>query len=177
MGGVKSDLGRDACSTNRHVSSLTRPHKVRSQRRVRLQPCLATPESEGSEDIAADSSRTDPAAPAASVEHGGSNVMVAMGSVLAGVLLFAVPKLGGNDIGLAALESQSVSLDTAYSNGRPTVVEFYADWCEVCREMAPQVYSVESQFSSEVNFVMLNIDNTKWTPEILMFPQCFAQNL
>lgn len=38
--------------------------------------------------------------------------------------------------------------------------------CEVCKESAPVVYDVERQYGDKVNFVMLNIDNTKWGGEM-----------
>ena len=38
---------------------------------------------------------------------------------------------------LARLQQASVPLEAALYNDRPTVLEFYADWCEVCNELAP----------------------------------------
>ncbi|GIL76096.1 hypothetical protein Vretimale_5724 [Volvox reticuliferus] len=109
---------------------------------------------------------TLPAAP----ETSKGNAGLAVGAVAAAVLLFALPRLGGGSPPtLATLEQMSTPLDTALANGRPTLVEFYANRCEVCRELVPDEYELERQYQGKVNFVMLNIENSKWAPEAVEF--------
>jgi thiol-disulfide isomerase/thioredoxin len=60
-------------------------------------------------------------------------------------------------------------MDTAMRNGKPTLTEFYANWCTSCQAMAPKIAQVKQKFGDSVNFVMLNVDNTKWLPEVLRY--------
>tara|TARA_B100000579_G_scaffold269342_1_gene222308 strand:+ start:288 stop:857 length:570 start_codon:yes stop_codon:yes gene_type:complete len=63
---------------------------------------------------------------------------------------------------LDLLAKNSLEPGTALSNGRPTVFEFYADWCEACKEMAPDMVDAEKQNSKKIDIVLLNVDNSKW---------------
>ena len=67
---------------------------------------------------------------------------------------------------LDAMARASVPLDQALANGRPTVVEFYADWCEVCHGMAPAMARLERTFRRRIDVVLLNVDNPLWEGEI-----------
>ncbi|KAM5576326.1 thioredoxin-like protein HCF164, chloroplastic [Rosa sericea] len=106
---------------------------------------------------------TDPGIP--EFPNKNSNRQVAVVSTLAALALFLSGRLDFG-VSLKDLTVAALPYEEALSNGKPTVVEFYADWCEVCRELAPDVYKVEQQYKGRVNFVMLNVDNTKWEQEL-----------
>jgi len=59
--------------------------------------------------------------------------------------------------------------EIAFTNGRPTYLEFYAEWCEICKEMAPEITELKKEFDNEINFVFLNVDNPKWNKFIKQF--------
>jgi thiol-disulfide isomerase/thioredoxin len=67
---------------------------------------------------------------------------------------------------LERLARQSPDLTTALNNGRPTLVEFYADWCEACRTMAPAMETIEQKRRGALDVVLLNVDNPRWQPEL-----------
>jgi thiol-disulfide isomerase/thioredoxin len=40
--------------------------------------------------------------------------------------------------------------------GKPTLVSFYASWCEVCEEEVPGLYALSQQIGDKVNFIAVN---------------------
>lgn len=97
------------------------------------------------------------------------NLLVVLVAVVLSVALFLGVRTQNDSVSLATLDETSTPLEVALSNGKPTIMEFYANWCTVCQKMVPDVAELEQQYADKVNFVMLNVDNTKWLPEMLRY--------
>ncbi|WP_460203292.1 thioredoxin family protein [Scytonema sp. NUACC21] len=97
------------------------------------------------------------------------NFVVAIVAIVLSVVLVVGLRTETTSASLTQLDEQSTPLDVALANGKPSLMEFYANWCTVCQKMAPDIAQLEQQYADKVNFVMLNVDNTKWLPEMLKY--------
>ena len=97
------------------------------------------------------------------------NLVIVLVAIALSVALFLGLRTEANSVSLSMLDKQSTPLEVALGNGKPTLIEFYANWCTSCQAMAPDMAQMKQQYPDSVNFVMLNVDNSKWLPEMLKY--------
>lgn len=97
------------------------------------------------------------------------NFLIAIVAIVLSAALILGLRSHTNSASLTQLDQTSIPLEIAMSNGKPSLVEFYADWCTVCQKMVPDIAELKQQYTAQVNFVMLNVDNSKWLPEMLKY--------
>ena len=88
-------------------------------------------------------------------------ILLTISFVLAVILFFM--RIGlKSDQPLDLLARGSLQPEIALKNGKPTIIEFYADWCEACKAMATTMLSAKQKYKDEIDIVLLNVDNEKW---------------
>ena len=74
--------------------------------------------------------------------------------------------LGGSPLsGLITLKNlakNATPYEEAIANDKPTLLEFYADWCSTCQSMAGNIEKLEATYGDRLNLVMLDIDDPQW---------------
>jgi thiol-disulfide isomerase/thioredoxin len=115
------------------------------------------------------SETSSPAPTGASLSQRLRNFVIVAVAVTLSVLVVLGVRTGSPAASLDSLVADAVPLDAAIASGKPSLVEFYANWCTSCQAMAGQMADLRSSYRDRVNFVMLNIDNTKWLPEMLHY--------
>ena len=63
---------------------------------------------------------------------------------------------------LKDLGEKSIDPEIAFTTNKPIFLEFYAEWCEVCKKMSPGVSELRKEYGKDINFVFINVDNPKW---------------
>ncbi|MFP5271779.1 thioredoxin family protein [Coleofasciculus sp.] len=116
-----------------------------------------------------DSGSPSPQTPKANLSSRLRNFIIALVAIILGVALFLGLQTQTGSASLDAQAEESTPLEVALSNGKPTFMEFYANWCTTCQAMAQDLGELKQHYTDSVNFVMLNVDNSKWLPEILNY--------
>ncbi|MAS27051.1 thioredoxin domain-containing protein [Synechococcus sp. UW105] len=89
-------------------------------------------------------------------------ILLVISAVVLAVVLFLLRNGMSAESPMDQLARRSLSPEVALSNQAPTMLEFYADWCEACREMAPAMLDTERRTSGRMDVVLINIDNPQW---------------
>ena len=97
------------------------------------------------------------------------NLIIAIVAIVLGFALVLGSQTSFNRQSLEAQAKTATSLEVALTNQKPTLMEFYANWCTSCQAMAGDLAQLKQQYQNQVNFVMLNVDNSKWLPEVLNY--------
>jgi thiol-disulfide isomerase/thioredoxin len=97
------------------------------------------------------------------------NFLIALVAIALSVVLFLALQTKTGATSLDTQAEEATPLEIALSNGKPTLMEFYANWCTSCQAMAKDLGELKQQYADSVNFVMLNVDNSKWLPEVLNY--------
>ena len=99
------------------------------------------------------------------------NIVIALGSSFLSICFFFYQQLNPVEelTLMRKMQNESPSIYTVLDNGKPTLIDFYAEWCENCKEMMPVLRELEQKYKGKVNFVMINGDKSENSEFVELF--------
>ena len=93
-------------------------------------------------------------------------------ALLLGLVLLAAPRVaraqaGGIAVGAAAPSAAVMTLDGApadlssYIGKTPVVLEFWATWCPLCKQLEPAMAAAHQKYAGRVTFVSVGVANNQ----------------
>lgn len=55
------------------------------------------------------------------------------------------------------LDGRALDLSSYYAAGKPVVLEFWATWCPLCRQMEPAMQAARTKYAGRVTFVSVGV--------------------
>lgn len=89
---------------------------------------------------------------------GSSNAIAANAILLTLPAGITAPKTGA-DTPMIALSHGLAGMDRGSEAAKPKILEFYASWCEPCKQLAPLMAKAKSTYGEQVEFISYNVDD------------------
>lgn len=93
------------------------------------------------------------------VGQGSKNAQKANQALMTMPRTVIAPRTGANTR-MIALNLGLLSRDRGDGGpSKPTVIDFYASWCQPCKQLEPLIEKAKSEYGEQVNFLTVNVDD------------------
>ena len=86
------------------------------------------------------------------VNNSARNIIIAIAAVILSVALFLGLQTETSSTSLESQVKKSTDLTVALNNNKPTLTEFYADWCTSCQAMAGDLAQIKAEYGESRQF-------------------------